>query len=59
MTNFVEQYDRRNNIEITETFDNIGDKNRVHSIIEIFKTAYIQISNNDIEVCHRLGKSKG
>ena len=31
-TNFVEQYDRRNDIEITVIPDNIGDKNLEHLI---------------------------
>ena len=55
----VEQYDRRNNIEITGILDNIEDNNLEHSVIEVFKAADIQISHNDIEDCHRIGKSKG
>ena len=54
-TNSVEQYDRRNNIEITGISDNIGDKNL--SVIEVFKTADIQISHNDIEDCHTIPSS--
>ena len=57
--NSVEQYDRRNNIEITGILDNVGDKNFEHSVIEVFKATDIQISHNDIEDCHRKGKSKG
>ena len=57
-TNSVEQYDRRNKIEITGIPDNIEDKNLGHSVIEAFKVADIQISLNDIEDCHRIGKSK-
>ena len=55
-TNSVEQYDRRNNIEITGIPDNIEDKNLEHSVIEVFKAGDIQISHNDIEDCHRIGK---
>ena len=40
-TNSVEQYDRRNNIEITGIFDDIEDKNLEHSVIETFKAADI------------------
>ena len=58
-TNSVEQYDRRNNIEITGIPDDIEDKNLEHSVIEIFKAADIQISHNDVEDCHRIGKPKG
>ena len=57
-TNSVEQYDRRNKIEITGIPDNIEDKNLGHSVFEAFKVADIQISLNDIEDCHRIGKSK-
>ena len=57
-TNSLEQYDRRNNIEITGIPDNIEDKNLACSVIEVFKAANIQISLNDIEDCHRIGKSK-
>ena len=55
----MEQYNRRNNVEITGIPDNIEDKNLEHSVIEVFKAADIQISHNDIEDCHRIGKSKG
>ena len=54
----MEQYDRRNNIEITGAPDNIEDKNLEHSVIKIFKAADIQISHNDVEDCYRIGKSK-
>ena len=58
-TNSVEQYDGRNNIAITGVSDDIEDKNLEHSVIEMFKAADIQISHNDVEDCHRIGKSKG
>ena len=54
----MEQYDRRNNIEITGIPDNIADKNLEHCVIEVFKGADNQISHNDIEDCHGIGKSK-
>ena len=56
--NSVEQYDRRNNIEITGIPDDMEDKNLEHSVTEIFKAADIQISHNDVEDCHRIGKPK-
>ena len=58
-TNPAEQYDRRKNTEITGIPDDIEDKNLEHSVIEIFKAADIQISHNDVEDCHRIGKPKG
>ena len=57
--NSVEQYDRRNNIEITGISDNIKDKNLEHSVNEVFKAADIQNFHNDIGDCHHIGKSKG
>ena len=54
----MEQYDRRNSIEITGIPDNIEDKNLEHSVIEIFKAADIQISHNDVEDCHRIRSPK-
>ena len=58
MTNSVEQYDRRNNIEINEVSGNIEDKNLEHSVIEIFKAVDIQTSHNNVKDCHRIGTSK-
>ena len=58
-TNSVEQYNQRNNIEITGILDNIGDKSLELSVTEVFKAANIQISHNDIEDYHHIGKSKG
>ena len=59
VTNSVEQYNRRNNIEITGIPDDIKNKSLEHSVIEIFKAASIQISHDDVEDCHRIGKTKG
>ena len=58
-TKSVEQYDWRNNIEITPIPDKIKYKNLEHSVIEVFKAADIQISHNDIENCHRIENSQG
>ena len=53
-TNSVEQYDRRNNIEINGIPDNVEDKNLEHSVIEVYNSANIQIFHNDIEDWHRI-----
>ena len=45
-TNSVEQYDRRNNIEVTGIPDNIEGKNLDHSVIEVFKK--LPTFHNDI-----------
>ena len=58
-TNSVEQYDRRNNIEINGIPDTVEDKSLEHSVIEVFNPANIQIPHNYIEDWHRIGKSKG
>ena len=50
--NTVEQYNWTNYIEITGIPNNIGDKNLEHSVIEVFKSANIQISHKDIEDYH-------
>ena len=56
--NSVEQYDRGKYIEITGIPDNVVDKNLEHSFIEVYEAANTQISHNDIEDCHRIGKFK-
>ena len=58
-TNPVEQYNQRNNIEISRNPYSIEDKNLEHSVIEVFEAADIQISHNDIEDGHHIGKSEG
>ena len=50
--NTVEQYNWTNYIEITGIPNSIGDKNLEHSVIEVFKSANIQISHKDIEDYH-------
>ena len=57
-TNSLQQYDRRNNIEIPAIPDDIDDQNLERSVIEVFKAVDIQISHNDVKYCHRIGKSK-
>lgn len=55
----MEQYDQRNNIEITGIPDNIGDKGLEHSVNEVFQPSDILISHTDIEDCRLIEKSKG
>lgn len=54
----MDQYNQRNNTEITGIRDNIGDLNCEHSVIEVFKATDIQISHNNIEDSRDIGKSK-
>jgi len=51
----LEQYDRRNNIEIQGIPNNIINEELEGKVIEIFKAIDIDITSYDIEDCHRLG----
>ena len=56
--NKLEQYTRRNNIEIQGIPPQISDEKLEEKvIIEVFGAMNIAISRNDVEDCHRLGKS--
>ena len=56
--NQLEQYGRRNNLEITGIPDSIDDKNLEGKVIEILGKIDVKVSGNDIEACHRIGKSR-
>ena len=53
----LKQYTRRNNIEIKNIPSKVPDENLEDKVIEIFGAMYIAITKNDVEDCHRLGKS--
>ena len=55
--NNLEQYTRRNNIEIQGIPSHIPDKKLEEKIIEVFGAMNTAITKNDVEDCHRLGKS--
>ena len=55
----MEQYDQKNNIEITGILDNIQGKHLELSVIVVNKAANIQISHNNIENCNHIRKHKG
>ena len=56
--NKLEQYTRRNNIENQDIPPQISDEKLEEKvIIEVFGAMNIAISRNDVEDCHRLGKS--
>ena len=50
----VEQYGRRNNVEITGIPHEVLDNNLESKVINIFKDAGIEIGHIDIEGCHQL-----
>ena len=54
--NNFEQY-TRNNIEIQGISSQIPDEKLEEKVIEVFSAMNIAITKNDVEDCHRLGKS--
>ena len=56
--NHLEQYGRRNNLEITEIPDDVSDKNLKEKVIQVLSEIQVNVSSSDIEACHRIGKSK-
>ena len=55
--NKLEQYTRRNNIEIQGIPPQIPDKKLEEKVIQVFDAMNIAITKNDVEDCHRFGKS--
>ena len=56
--NHLEQYGRRNNLEITEIPDDVSDENLKEKVIHVLSEIQVKVSGSDIEACHRIGKSK-
>ena len=54
--NSLEHYGRRNNIEITGIPESIEDQKLEETVVEVLNKIDLNVSNNDIEACHRLGK---
>ena len=58
-SNSVEQYDRRNNMEINGIPNSISDDNLESTVINVLsKATNVHVTADDIEACHRIGKSK-
>ena len=55
--NRLDQYNRRNNLEIQGIPSSIGDDVLEDKVIEIFECLNIPLAKTDIEDSHRLGKS--
>ena len=53
--NNVDQYSHRNNIEIPKS---VSDNQLEENVIDILKAIDVNITSNEIEACHRLGKKK-
>ena len=52
----MEQYGRRNNIEITGIPERVVNEKLEETVVEVLNEVDLNVSNNDIEACHRLGK---
>lgn len=55
--NSLEQYGRRNNIEVSGIPDNVRQNDLEDKVIEVVSAINVEISKEDIEACHRIGKS--
>ena len=55
--NKIDQYNRRNNIEIQGIPSSVSDNDLEKKVIDIFKCLNINIQTSDIEGCHRMGKA--
>ena len=56
--NMLEQYGRRNNIEVSGIPDSVGDNDLEEKVISVFANVGIDVKSNDIKACHRIGKSR-
>ena len=56
--NKLEQYGRRNNIEVSGIPDSVKDNCLEEKIISVFTSVGIDVKSYDIEACHRIGKSR-
>ena len=52
--NSLEQYGRRNNIEIRGIPDNVRDQNLEEKVVDISNKISVDVSPKDIEACHRV-----
>ena len=55
--NILEQYGRRNNLEITGIPDSVPQRDLENKVVDILNAIGVNVSNDDFEDCHRIGKS--
>ena len=55
-TDKLEQYGRRNNIIISGIPDSVNTEDLEESVTEILSDIDVNVTTNDIEACHRVGK---
>ena len=51
-------YSRRNNVEISGIPQSVSDNQLEEKVVDILKAIDVNITTNEIEACHRLGKKK-
>ena len=56
--NMLEQYRRRNTLEITGIPDSVSQKDLENKVVDILNAIGVNVSNDDSEDCHRIGKSQ-
>ena len=56
--NKLEQYGRRKNTELSGISDSVEDNCLEKKNISVFTSVGIDVKFNDIQVCHRIGKSR-
>ena len=56
--NNVDQYSRRNSIEISGIPQSVSDNQLEENVVDILKAIDVNITSNEIEACHCFGKKK-
>ena len=56
--NNLDQYSRRNNVEISGIPQSVSDNQLEEKVVDILKAIDVNITTNEIEACYRLGKKK-
>ena len=56
--NMLEQYSRRNNTEVSGILDSVEDTCLEENVISVFTSIGIDLKSDEIEACHRIGKSR-
>ena len=56
--NNVDQYSRRSNVEISGILQSVSNNQLEKKVVDILKAIDVNITMNEIEACHRLGKKK-
>ena len=52
----LEQYGRRNNLKIKGILDSVPQKDLENKVDDILNAIGVNVSNDDFEDCHRIGK---